>query len=403
MPRHPALQWLGHALRREPLYRIASITLLSLGIAALGATLALYRGTLAQPPPLANWERLAVLRGVTAQNSRLPLSFPDVEDLRRDVSAFADIALTRAATVSLEDGEGLPQRIAAARVTPNLAAVLGVSLNGGAGFDVALGQPADQVIISERLWNGLLGRQPLQGLRLRVGGRAVAVVGVLPRGVRFPSPDIDLWLPLAPVGNEARRDYAFTTPWALLDEAQTLGEAQQQLDLRVAALAAAFPQSHAGLRVEAIRAAEDSVAAHRPLVALFALVAALVFVAVAGNVAALAAARALARRGETATRLALGATPRRLFGESLRSAATGGAAALLAGTLLAAAIVRAAEAAEAESFTALRATIDAAVLAGTLLGATLLLAAQLLPALWMQRRLGGAGPAIAPPAGDPRR
>src|SRR5688572_20030726 len=96
--------------RHEPLYAVATVILLGLGIGALGAMLALYRGTLAQPPPLANWERLVVLRGATAQADRLPLSFPDFEDLRRDVPALEDLALTRLATFTLEAGQGAPQR-----------------------------------------------------------------------------------------------------------------------------------------------------------------------------------------------------------------------------------------------------------------------------------------------------
>ncbi|HET9483347.1 MAG TPA: ABC transporter permease [Xanthomonadales bacterium] len=378
--------------RHEPLYALASVLLLALGIAALGAMLALYRGTFAQPPPLSNWERLVVLRGVTAQSNRLPLSFPDFEDLRRDVPAFADLALTRAATVTLEAGESAPQRIAAARVTPNLAAVLGVALTDGAGFDVAVGQAADQVVISERLWRGTLAGAPIDALKLRIGGRAVDVVGVLPAGLRFPTPDIDLWLPLAPVGNEARRDYAFTTPWGVLQPGATIDDARGQIAARVALLAAAFPQSHAGLAIEPHAIAADLLAPHRPVIAVFALVGLMVFVAVAGNVAALAAARELSRRGATTTRLVLGANHRRLFGDAVRGALALAAVAAVAGALLALTIVRAAEASDAEMFTALRATVDAGVLAGTGAGALLLLAAQLAPSWWMQRRIALATP-----------
>jgi predicted permease len=378
--------------RHEPSYAIASALLLMLGIGALGAMLALCRGTLAQPPPLGNWERLVVLRGATPQASRLPLSFPDFEDLRRDVTALADLALTRAATVTLEAGEAAPQRIAAARVTPNLAAVLGVPLLHGPGFDLGIGQAGDQVVVSERLWRGTLAAQPLERLALRIGGRAVAVVGVLPAGTRFPTPDVDLWLPLAPVGNEARRDYAFTTPWGLLDRGRTLDEARQQLADRVGLLAAAFPQSHGGLRIEPYSIERDLFAPHRPLLAVFSLVGLLVFIAVAGNIAALAAARELARRSATATRLVLGASHGQLFRDTLRAAAWSAALASVGGSLLAWALIRAAEAAEAEAFTALRATLDAVVVAGTGGGAVLLLIVQLAPTGWMQRRIALGAP-----------
>lgn len=392
MRESPTLRLSLRLARHEPLYAMASALLLMLGIGAIGAMLALYRGTLAQPPPLGNWEGLVVLRGATPQAERLPLSFPDFEDLRRDVPALADLALTRAATVTLEAGQAAPLRIAAARVTPNLAAVLGVPLLHGPGFDLAIGRPGDQVVVSERLWRGTLAAQPLDRLALRVGGRAVAVVGVLPAGTRFPTPDVDLWLPLAPVGNEARRDYAFSTPWGLLGRGQSLAQARQQIAERVGRLAAAYPQSHGGLRIEPVPIERDLFAPHRPLLAVFSLVGLMVFAAVAGNIAALAAARELTRRSATATRLVLGAGHGRLFRDTLRAAAWPAALAAAGGSLLAWVLIRAAEAAEAEAFTALRATVDAVVVAGTGGGAALLLLVQLAPSWWMQRRIALAAP-----------
>lgn len=391
---HPIVRLGARIARHDPLYALASVLLLALGIGAVGAMLALYRGTLAQPPPLANWERLVVLRGSTAQATRQPLSFPDFEDLLRDVPALADLALTRAATVTLESGDDAPQRIAGARVTPNLTAVLGVRLIQGTGFDVAIGQPADQIVISERLWRGALGAQPLDHIQVRIGGRAVAVVGVLPVGLRFPTPDVDLWMPLAPVGNEARRDYAFTTPWGVLQPGRTLDEAREQIATRVAALAAEFPQSHSGLRIEPVDVDDDLFALHRPLIALFTLVGLLVFIAVAGNLMALSAARALARRGETMTRVALGATQCRLLGDTLSAMSALAAVAVAIGGLLAWGIVRTAEAADTEVFTALRATVDAGVIVGSIAGALLLIAASLAPTWWLQRRIAHAAPAV---------
>jgi len=374
-------------VRHEPLYVFAAVLLLTLGIGALGAVLALYRGTLAQPPPLANWEHLVVLRGSTPQAGRLPLSYPNFEDLRRDVPALADLALTRAANVTIEVGQAEPQRIIASRVTPNLAAVLGVQLAGGPGFDVAIGQPADQVVVSDRLWRGALGGRPIASLGLRLGGRAVQVVGVLPAGVRFPTPDVDLWMPLAPQGNETRRDFAFVTAWGLLAPGRTLGDARQQISTAVEALVAAYPQALSGLKIDPYVVEDDLNATHRPLIAVFTLVGLIVFAGVAGNVTALSAARELARRGSTTTQLVLGANRRRLFGDAVRTTAVLAAFAAACGALLAWVIVHVAQAADAEVFTALRASVDASVLAGAGFGTLLLVAAQLAPSLWMQRRI----------------
>ena len=390
----PLLQALRRLVRHESLYAFATWLLLSIGVGALAAMLALHRGTLAQPPPLPNWDRLVLLLGSAAQAPRLPLSFPDYEDLRREASAFEDLALTRLATFTVETGEGAPQRVAGARVTPNLAAVLGVQLRHGAGFDARIGEPADQAILSERYWRSTFGARPPAGITLRVGGRALQVVGVLPRGVRFPAPEIDLWIPLAPTGNEVRRDYAFTTPWGLVAKGRSVDEARAQLASIVAAIEKAHPDAHTGLVVEPRTAADELLGTHRPLIVVFALVGLLVFVAVVANVAALSAARALSHRGAVATRLVLGATQRSVLADGARVAAALLALATAAGGALAWAIVRAAEAADAESFTALRAGVDAGVCAGVASGVLLMGIAMLAPIAWLLRRLDVASPGV---------
>lgn len=379
---------------REPTYLVASILLLALGIGALGAMLSLYRGTLDQPPPLGNWQRLLVLRGASPQAQRLPLSFPDFEDLRRDVPGLQDLALTRATTLTLEIGNGLPIRIAAARVTPNLDRVLGIRLKQGSGFSSGIGQPAEQAVISDRLYRQLQESHGSAPDTVRVGGRPVEIVGVLPVGVRFPTPEVDLWVPLVPTGNEIRRDYAFTTPWGLLRQGTSLEQLQAQVDRRVAKLVADFPTTHSGLTVLAAFADDDLLAPHRPLIAIFSLVGALVLIGVAANLAALAAARQLARRGDLVTRLALGASAQDLRIEILKSQLLPAAISILLGVFMAWSLVRAAEASDSEVFTALRANSDLWVITGTIAGGAVLLFAQWAPAFWMLQQVRGDSPGV---------
>lgn len=275
---------------------------------------------------------------------------PDYFDRRTAVPALAPQALFRVHGVSV--GDQAAERLVAMTTTPSLFPMLGVQAAMGRTFTDDEGEPGrdQRVVISDALWRRRFGgAADVVGRSLLVGGVPHQIVGVMPRSYRFYDDEVTLWLPAAFSAEEKADDARHSNNWThvgRLAPAATLGQVQQQVDALNAANLERFPALRqvlveAGFRSEA-RPVVDVLTAdvQRPLELLWAGVGAVLLIGVV-NLAALTLARGTARRGELATRLALGAAPWRvrtqLLTEHLLLAAIGG----VAGAGLAWALLRA--------------------------------------------------------------
>jgi predicted permease len=103
---------------------------------------------------------------------------------------------TGAVTVT---GDGDPERVRRAVVTPPLGEVLGVPSERGRWFlegDGAPGGPA-VVVLSHALWSRRYGSDPaIVGRSILIDDTPTEVVGVMPPSFRFPDNEVRLWLPL---------------------------------------------------------------------------------------------------------------------------------------------------------------------------------------------------------------
>ncbi len=83
--------------------------------------------------------------------------------------------------------------------THTLFDVLGVRPFMGQAFSAEDDRPgaAPVAVISYGLWNDDLGRDPtVIGHRILIDGAAVTVIGVMPKGFFFPTPDLRVWRPI---------------------------------------------------------------------------------------------------------------------------------------------------------------------------------------------------------------
>ena len=96
-------------------------------------------------------------------------------------------------------GEGDPERVRRALVTPSLGEVLSVPPERGRWFlegDGESGAPP-VVVLSHALWSRRYGSDPaIVGRTILIDNTPTEVVGVMPPSFRFPDDEVRLWLPL---------------------------------------------------------------------------------------------------------------------------------------------------------------------------------------------------------------
>ena len=101
--------------------------------------------------------------------------------------------------------------------------------------------PNRSVVLSYNVWQeryaGLAG---VIGRPVRVDGKAATIVGVMPKGFRFPS-GVDLWMPLVPTTDLAKRDNRQLRGYAILKPGVTMRQANAEVNGIAGRLARQFP------------------------------------------------------------------------------------------------------------------------------------------------------------------
>ena len=218
----------------------------------------------------------------------------------------------RSLAVSFDEGERL---LPAAYMSDGFFRTLGVSLAIGR----APSSGSREAAISHDLWRTRFGGDPgVVGRPLRADGELYTVVGVVPRGLRFPGASVAVWVPVegdAAYDDRRSRGYAAVGRLGRLAAGTTLEQAGADVDRVSAALSADYPDTNAGVSAALTPLIERLTEPVRGVLILISAAAALVLLAGAASFANLVLFRNAARAVEAATRAALGATPRRRAAE----------------------------------------------------------------------------------------
>jgi putative ABC transport system permease protein len=225
---------------------------------------------------------------------------------------------------------GSPSEIRGTRVSFGLFEVLRVSPILGRTFTVEEDRPEEDavVILGYDLWQRSFGGNPnVIGQKIIVSSRSRTIIGVMPRGFRFPEVS-ELWVPLAVTSKiYTRNDHGLETI-ARLKDGVTIEQAQTEMNNVAARILEQNPVTNEGLGLTVTSLRENlSGSYHDGLLILLGVVGCVLLVACV-NVANLMLARATARQREFALRAALGASRwrimRQLLIESLLLASAGG-------------------------------------------------------------------------------
>ena len=187
-------------LTRTPMFTVATLLTLALGIGANTAIFSIVNSALLKPLPFPEPDRLVGLwqtaPGVNITD--LNASIADYVTYREESRTLADVAIWNGNAFTVT-GLAEPERVDGISATFRLLPMLGVQPILGravAERDDEAGSP-EVVMLSHGYWQRRFGGDPgVVGRRIMVDGTAREIIGVLPKGFWFMDVPHDLVLPL---------------------------------------------------------------------------------------------------------------------------------------------------------------------------------------------------------------
>jgi putative ABC transport system permease protein len=325
-------------LVKTPAFTVIAVLALALGIGTSTTTFSVVNGILLRPwPYIQDQDRTLYVSEYfpkVSSDHDVGVAYLDYLDFKQQATTLEGLGATTVATMIMSDGEK-PDRYLGSFISADAFLFLGIKPVLGRVFRAEEDQKgaAPVALLGYEVWQNHFGADAhIIGRVVTINGKRVTIVGVMPKGWRFPEAS-DLWMPLQVEEKDNPRGHFEYECFAKMKRGVSIEQVRAELQAIAARIAADHPQTNTGGSVRVKYFREEAVKDSRTLTLL--LMGAVLFVHLIAcvNVANLLLARGASRAREVGIRLALGAgrriIVRQLLCESLVLGVAGSALGLL--------------------------------------------------------------------------
>src|SRR3954470_5544721 len=200
-------------LRKNPAFTAVAALTLALGIGMNAAIFSVVNGVLLKPLALAHPDRLVrvyqleTVNGATKPGVTSPVLVDDWRAQRKSLADLAGYFYVEGMSGTDLTGEGEPQRVATAFITPGFWSTLGVPPQLGRvprDDEMVRGTNDRLIVLSYAYWQRQFGgASSVIGRRVTLGSDSYQIVGVMPRSFSFPTPRVEMYIPYSTIPDDA--------------------------------------------------------------------------------------------------------------------------------------------------------------------------------------------------------
>ncbi|MEJ2704890.1 MAG: ABC transporter permease, partial [Sedimentisphaerales bacterium] len=240
-------------LIKSPVFTAVAVLTLALGIGANTSMFTTLRAALMRPLPYAHADRLVRVFCTSPHSRSWPHSVANFLDYKSQNDVFQQMAAFVGAAYNFAEPGQPARRLRGLEVTADMFPLLEAQPQVGRPFIVEEERPGQNevAILSHAFWqNQFAGDTNILGRTLRLDGKPVTIVGVMPD--RFNdtrlSGTVDVWRPLVfPDAQRQNREWIWLQVVGRLKPGVSLSQAQAGMDALSARLAQVYPKSNSGI------------------------------------------------------------------------------------------------------------------------------------------------------------